>query len=55
MFEGSPKEVLKHKKELEEIGLDLPFKNKFVSLLNEKGLSISDDESLEGIAGKICR
>ena len=55
MFEGYPKEVLKHKKELEEIGLDLPFKNKFVSLLNEKGLSISDDESLEGIVGKICR
>ncbi len=54
-FEGSPKEVLQHRKELEEIGLDLPFKEKLVSLLNEKGFSLSSDESLERIVGKICQ
>ena len=32
-FRGTPKEILEHKKELEDIGLDLPFKTKFASLL----------------------
>ena len=54
-FKGSPKELLNHKEELTNIGLDLPFKTKFVSLLNEKGLSVSQDDSLEGILSKICQ
>ena len=55
MFEGTPKEVLTHKKELEDIGLDLPFKTKFVTLLNEKGLKVDEEDSLERILSKICQ
>ena len=55
MFSGSPKEVLEHKDELQSIGLDLPFKTKLVSLFNEKGLKVDEDDSLEGIVKKICQ
>ena len=55
MFEATPDEILEHKNELEEIGLDLPFKTKFVSLLNEKGIDVNKNDSLEGIISKICR
>ena len=54
-LKGSPKDVFAHQKELEEIGLDLPFKTKFVSLLNEKGIRVNEDDSLEGIVRKICQ
>ena len=55
MFEATPDEILEHKEQLEEIGLDLPFKTKFVSLLNKKGIDINKNDSLEGIISKICR
>lgn len=55
LFSASPKEILSHKDELEKIGLDLPFKTKFVSLLKEKGLNVNEDDSLEGIVKKICQ
>lgn len=54
-FKGTPKEVYEHVEELEKIGLDLPFKYKFISLLNKNGYSFNNDESLEGIVKKICR
>lgn len=54
-FKGSPKELMEHKDELENIGLDLPFKTKFVSLLKEKGFDIDEDEPLERIVERICR
>ncbi len=55
VLQGSPKEVLSHQDKLIEIGLDLPFKTKFVSLLKEKGISVNEDDSLERIVGKICQ
>lgn len=55
LFNASPKEILNHKEKLEQIGLDLPFKTKFVSLLKDKGISVSEDDSLEGIVKKICQ
>ena len=55
LFSAFPKEILSHKDELEKIGLDLPFKTKFVSLLKEKGLNVNEDDSLEGIVKKICQ
>lgn len=54
-FEGTPSEVLSHKEKLEEIGLDLPFKTKFVSLVKEKGIKVDENDSLERILGKICQ
>lgn len=55
IFYDTPKEVLKHKEKLEEIGLDLPFKTKFVSLLAEKGIKVDEEDSLEGMLKKICQ
>ena len=54
-FRGSPSEVLTHKDELEELGLDLPFKTKFVELLKLKGIDVDMNDSLEGIVRKICQ
>ena len=54
-FKGSPKEILNHKNELVELGLDLPFKVKFVELLKQKGIVVNEDDSLEGILRKICQ
>ena len=55
LFNASPKEILNHKEKLEQIGLDLPFRTKFVSLLKDKGISVSEDDSLDGIVKKICQ
>ena len=55
MFDASPSEILKHKDELESIGLDLPFKVKFASLLNQNGIRVDENDSLEGIVKKICQ
>ena len=55
LFTGSPKEILTHKEELEQIGLDLPFKTKFVSLLLDKGIKVDEGDSLEGMLKKICQ
>ena len=55
IFNDTPKEVLSHKEKLEEIGLDLPFKTKFVSLLAQKGIKVNEDDSLEGMLKKICQ
>ena len=55
MFEATPNEILAHKDKLEAIGLDLPFKPKFVSLLKEKGINVNEEDSLEGILRKICQ
>ena len=54
-FRGTPKEILEHKKELEDIGLDLPFKTKFASLLISKGVKVNENDSLEGMLKKICQ
>ena len=55
IFADTPEEVFKHKDKLEEIGLDMPFRYKFASLLNEKGLDVNESESLEGMLSKICQ
>ena len=54
-FKGSPKEILAHKDELIKMGLDLPFKTKFVALLSEKGIKVNEEDSLEGMLKKICQ
>lgn len=54
-FKGTPKEVLNKKEELEQVGLDLPFRYKFAELLDKKGIHINPDEPLERIVEKICR
>ena len=55
LYKDSPKEILKHASMLEEIGLDLPFKTKFVSLLKEKNIQVDEDDSLERIVERICQ
>ena len=55
VYQGSPAEVFKHKRELEDIGLDLPFKTKFVDLLANQGIKVDEKDSLEGIVRKICQ
>ena len=54
-FKGTPKELLDNSEKLTEIGLDLPFKFKFVKALKEKGIHVNENESLERIVGSLCR
>lgn len=54
-YKCSPVELFKKTSELDEIGLDLPFKYKFASLLKEKGIQVNENESLERIVQEICR
>ena len=54
-FVGTPKELITKKQILESIGLDLPFKVKFIDTLKARGVQVNEDESIEGILRKICR
>ncbi len=42
-YDASPKEVFKHKKELEEMGLSLPSVTYFMNDLKREGFDVSDD------------
>lgn len=53
--DGSPDEILSKPEIFEEAGLDLPFKNKLVKCLNNEGIEVKNDSSLEGIIEELCR
>lgn len=52
---GTPNEVLKHAKELEDINLDVPFLFKLTEELNKLGLKVNNTSSLEGLVEEICQ
>ena len=51
----SPENILKRPEIFETASIDLPFKNKFVSLLSKEGIEIKNDESLERIIEELCQ
>lgn len=62
MYEGKPKEVFRHYKELEKIGLAAPQVTYVMKELKEKGIPVSDDattveeaveEILRGMKGAV--
>lgn len=56
MFDGTPKEVFRHYKELERIGLAAPQVTYIMHALSEKGFSVSTDATtIEEAAEEIFR
>ena len=52
---GKPEKLLEKPEIFENIGLDLPFKNKFAQELEEQGIKVDSTKSLEGIIEELCR
>ena len=52
---GKPENLLEKPGIFEEIGLDLPFKNKLVKELKAEGVIVSKADSIEGIVEELCR
>lgn len=50
-----PENILEKPGIFVESGVDLPFKNKFLSLLSQVGIEVKNDESLERIVEELCR
>lgn len=56
LLDGTPKEIFKHRKELEEIGLSVPQVTKAMQGLKEKGIPVSGDViSLDEAKSEILR
>ena len=55
LYQLPPKELIKHKDELENIGLDIPFIYKFIDELKKNDIEVKDTSSLEGVIKDICR
>ena len=53
-LKGSPNEVFSNES-LNEIGLDYPFIYRLKKLLKLKGIDVSNETTLEGVAKEICR
>lgn len=51
----NPKNILKNREIFEESGIDLPFKNKFIDLLESEGINIKNQESIERIVEELCQ
>ena len=52
---GKPENLLEKPEIFEKIGLDLPFKNKFIQELEKQGIKVDSSKSLEGIVDELCR
>lgn len=55
IFNDTPKKALENKSILFEAGLDIPFKEKFLELLESKNIKVSNKESLERIVEELCQ
>lgn len=55
LFEGTPKEIFKHKEKLIEIGLDIPFALKVSSRLQKDGINIDDCLSIKELEEQLCQ
>ena len=56
VLDGPPKEVLRRKEELENIGLEAPFPLRMASALRQRGWRISDEcLTIDGLANEISR
>lgn len=53
--DDTPENILKRPEVFEQAGIDLPFKNKFTSLLSKEGIEIKNDESIERIIEELCQ
>ena len=52
---GKPENLLEKPEIFGKIGLDLPFKNKFVQELEKQGIKVDSSKTLEGIVDELCR